>query len=138
MGDWYGIGVTLGLGLAAGVGLAAILAPRRGGFVASVLGALVIGVVAGFLVKGALGLPGGVVGALIGAASAAIVIRGAARRGATPGGTAFIMGSAAVMIAGLSLVPVAGYVMAVLLPVIAARRARTGADRHAGLRTLAK
>lgn len=138
MGDWYGIGVTLGLGLAAGVGLAAILAPRRGGFVASIVGALVIGAVAGLLVKGALGLPGGLLGALIGAASAALIVRGAVRRGATPGATAFIMGSAAVMIAALSLVPVAGYVMAVVLPVLAVRRSRTAAERHAGLRSLAK
>lgn len=138
MGDWYEIGVALGLGLAAGLLLAGVLAGWRYGLLVSTLGALAIGVGAGLLVKGWLGLPGSLLGAVIGSVSASLVARGALRRGATPGGTAFLVGSAAVAVALLALVPIAGYVLAVLIPALAARRARREPERHAGLRTLAK
>ena len=138
MGDWYEIGVALGLGLAAGLLLAGALAGWRYGLVVSVVGALAVGVAAGLLVKGWLGLPGSLLGAVIGAVSASIIARGALRRGATPGGTAFLIATASIAVGLLALVPVAGYVLAVLVPALAARRARNEPDRHAGLRTLAK
>lgn len=138
MGDWYEIGVALGLGLAAGLLLAGVLAGWRYGLVVSTLGALAIGVAAGLLVKGWLGLPGSLLGAVIGSVSASLVARGALRRGATPGGTAFLVGSASVAVALLALVPVVGYVLAVVIPALAARRVRREPERHAGLRTLAK
>ena len=138
MGDWYEIGVTLGLGVAAGLLLAGIFAAWRYGILTSVLGALAVGALAGLLVKGWIGLPGAHLGGVIGAVSASIVARGALRRGATRGGTAFLVGSAAIAVAMLALIPVAGYVMAVLVPAGAARRARQEPERHAGLRTLAK
>jgi hypothetical protein len=128
----------LGLGLAAGLLLAGLLAAWRYGFLTSVLGAFAVGAVAGLLVKGWIGLPGALVGGLIGAGSASVIARGALRRGATTGGTAFLVGSAAIVVALLALVPVLGYVMAVVVPVTAARRARQEPERHAGLRTLAK
>jgi hypothetical protein len=137
VGDWYEIGITVGLGLAAGILLAGIVAAWRYGLVASTLGALAIGVLAGLLVKGWIGLPGALVGGLIGALSASVVARGALRRGATPGGTAFIIGSASLFIALLALIPVVGYVLAVVVPAAAVRRARQEPERHAGLRTLA-
>jgi hypothetical protein len=138
VGDWYEIGVALGLGLAAGLLLAGALAGWRYGLVVSLVGALAVGVAAGLLVKGWLGLPGSLLGAVIGAVSASIIAHGALRRGATPGGTAFLIAAAAVVVGLLALVPVAGYVLAVLVPALAARRARNEPDRHAGLRTLAK
>jgi hypothetical protein len=138
VGDWYEIGITLGLGIAAGVPVAGIFAGWRFGFVASTLGALALGLLAGLLVKGWIGLPGALAGAVIGAVSASIVARGALRRGATQGGTAFIIGSAAIFIALLALIPVVGYVLAIVVPAVAARRARQEPERHAGLRTLAK
>jgi hypothetical protein len=138
VGDWYEIGVALGLGLAAGLLLAGALAGWRYGLVVSVVGALAVGVAAGLLVKGWLGLPGSLLGAVIGAVSASIIARGALRRGATPGATAFLIATASIAVGLLALVPVAGYVLAVLVPALAARRARNEPDRHAGLRTLAK
>jgi hypothetical protein len=138
VGDWYEIGITVGLGVAAGLLLAGILAAWRYGLVASTIGALAVGVVAGLLVKGWIGLPGALAGGLIGALSASVVARGALRRGATPGGTAFIIGSASLFIGLLALIPVVGYVLAVVVPAVAVRRARQEPDRHAGLRTLAR
>jgi hypothetical protein len=138
VGDWYEIGITLGLGVAAGLLFAGVLAGWRYGFVASTAGALVVGVVAGLLVKGWIGLPGALAGALIGAVSASLIARGALRRGATPGGTAFLVGSAAIVVAMLALIPAVGYVLAVLVPAFAVRRVRREPARHAGLRTLAK
>jgi hypothetical protein len=138
VGDWYEIGVALGLGLAAGLLLAGALAGWRYGLVVSVVGALLVGVAAGLLVKGWLGLPGSLLGAVIGALSASIIARGALRRGATPSGTAILIAAASILVGLLALVPVAGYVLAVLVPALAARRARNEPDRHAGLRTLAK
>lgn len=138
MGDWYEIGVTLGLGLAAGLLLAGLLAAWRYGALTSALGALAVGALAGLLVKGWIGLPGALVGGLIGAVSASLVARGALRRGATPGGTAFLVGSASIVVALLALIPVVGYALAVVVPATAARRVRREPERHAGLRTLAK
>ena len=80
----------------------------------------------------------GAVGAVLGAVSASIVARGALRRGATPGGTAFLIGSLGIVVAMLALIPLAGFVLAVLVPAVAARRARQEPARHAGLRSLAK
>jgi hypothetical protein len=138
VGDWYEIGITVGLGVAAGLLLAGLLAGWRYGLLTSVVGALAVGVLAGLLVKGWIGLPGALVGGLIGAVSASVIARGALRRGATPGGTAFIVGSASIAVALLALIPVVGYVLAVAVPALAARRARQEPERHAGLRTLAK
>jgi len=138
MGDWYEIGITIGLGVAAGVAFAGVLAGLRFGFAATLLGSLFVGVVAGLLVNGWIGVAGGVVGAVIGAVSAATIVRGANRRGATLGGTAFLLLGAAIVLGLLALIPVVGYLEAVALPVVAARRARSGPEKYAGLRSLAK
>jgi hypothetical protein len=98
----------------------------------------VVGVLVGLLLEGWIGLPGAVAGPVIGAVSATVVARGALRRGATPGGTALLLGVAAVLLGALALVPIAGFVVAVVVPALAARRARREPERFAGLRTLAK
>jgi hypothetical protein len=141
--DWYEIGMALGLGLSAGVAAAALVCAWRAGVIVSALGAAAVGVGAGLLVRawldtGAGPVPGAVVGGVIGALSAAVIARGALRRGGTPGGTAFILVSAALVVALFALIPVAGYLLAVALPVLAARRARREPERYAGLRTLSK
>jgi hypothetical protein len=138
VGDWYEIGITVGLGVAAGLLLAGILAGWRYGLLTSVVGALAVGALAGLLVKGWIGLPGALVGGVIGAVSASIIVRGALRRGATPGTTAFLVGSASIAVAMLALIPVVGYVATVGIPVLAARLRGRRAARYAGLRTLAK
>jgi hypothetical protein len=138
MGGWYEIGVTVGLGLAAGVFFAGIVGAWRVGWLVSVIGSVAVGVVAGLLVHGWLGLSGGVVGGVIGAVSAGLITRGALRSGGTPGATAFLLVSAAVAIAVVSLIPAAGFVLAVVLPAIAVRRVRREPKRYAGLRTLSK
>jgi uncharacterized membrane protein len=65
-------------------------------------------------------------------------VRGARRRGATAGGTAILLIGAAIVVALLALIPVVGFLEALLVPVIAARKARSGPDKYAGLRSLAK
>lgn len=138
MAETYEVGVALGMGVAVGVILAGILAPRRYGFVAALVGVVVIGFVGGLLIRGWLDVPGGVIGGVIGASSAAVVVRGALRRGATMGGTAFILASAGVAIATVSLIPVVGYIVAIGAPIWSFRKVRSEPERYAGLRTLAK
>ena len=91
MGDWYEIGITVGLGLGAGILFAGLLAAVRFGFVLTLAGAIAVGVVAGLLINGWAGTGGGLLGGVVGAVSAAAVVRGANRRGATVGGTAFLL-----------------------------------------------
>jgi hypothetical protein len=134
----YEIGVSLGMGLALGVLCAGILAGWRYGIIASTVGALGVGLVAGLLVHGWLDVPGGVVGAMLGAISGSVVVRGAVRRGATLGATAMMFVGAAIAIAFVSIIPLVGYVLAVVVPAVAYRRVRSEPERFAGLRTLAK
>jgi hypothetical protein len=138
MGDWYEIGIMVGLGVAAGIAFAGILAGLRFGVASTLLGSIVVGVVVGLLLNGWLGAAGGVVGAVVGSVSAAMVVRGAGKRGATAGGTALLLFAAAILVAMLALIPVVGYIEAVVLPGLAARRSRRGPDKYAGLRSLAK
>lgn len=138
MDDWYEIGITVGIGVAGGIAFAGVLAGLRFGFATSALGALVVGLAAGLLVNGWLGASGGVIGAVIGSISAAVIVRGAGRRGATVGGTAVFLLGAALAVGLLALIPVVGYLEAIALPVLAARRARSNPEKYAGLRSLAK
>lgn len=138
MGAWYTVGLCLGLGLALGVLLSGILASSVVGTgVAVVLGAAA-GVPAGLVVEGTAETVAGAVGGALGAFSAAVVVRGALRRGATRLGVAAYVGAAGILVALLSLVPVAGYLAAVALPTLALRLRGRQAARYAGLRTLAK
>ena len=67
-----------------------------------------------------------------------MIVRGALRRGGTVGGLAALVAGAAIVAAGLAFVPVAGYLLALALPAVAARLLRRAPERYAGLRTLAK
>jgi hypothetical protein len=138
MSEAYEIGVALGMGLALGIACAGVLAGWRYGIIASAAGAVGVGLVAGLLVHGWLDVPGGVAGAMIGAVSGSVVVRGAVRRGATLGATAMMFIGAAIAISFISIIPLVGYVLAVVIPVVAYRRVRSEPERFAGLRTLAK
>ncbi len=138
MGDWYEIGVTLGVGVGAGILCAGILAGLRFGIATSLAAAVALGAVVGLLVNQWSGAAGGVVGAIAGAVSAALIVRGATRRGATIGGTAFLVGSLGIVATALALIPAVGYLLVVVVPALAARRARSAPEKYAGLRSLAK
>ena len=138
MGSWYTIGLCLGLGLGLSVAITGIL----GSNVLGIGAAAVVGAVLG----GAIGLGigdtaetiAGALGGVLGALGAAAVVTGALRRGATRFGVGAYMGALGALICLLALVPVAGYVLAVALPLLAARMRGRQAARFAGLRSLAK
>lgn len=138
MGNWYTLGLCLGLGLAVGIAVTAIL------------GANVVGVGLGAVVGAGLGVLIGLgigetdeavacaVGAVLGAGASAVAVRGALRRGATRFGTGAYLCAVAILVALLALIPIAGYVLAIAVPALAARMRGRQAARFAGLRTLAK
>jgi hypothetical protein len=138
VGAWYTLGVAAGLAAAAGILLAGLLTRvPRGTLVVAAL-ALAAGVAIGF---GAFDLDeavAGALGGLLGGWGAATIVRGALGRGGTRGGLALLLLGAAAVAGGLAFVPVAGYLEAVALAVLALRaRAQAGA-RYAGLRILAR
>jgi hypothetical protein len=144
MGSWYWIGVSAGLGAAVGILVAAVAgtAARRVLVAAGVV-AVLAGLAVGFGIDE--WQPGGwgdvvlaAVAALLGLLGAAQVAGGALRRGGTRGGTGTLVAGAALVVAGLAWIPVAGYVIALALPAVAARLRRAQPERYAGLRTLAR
>jgi hypothetical protein len=138
MGDWYTVGLAVGLGVALGTLFAGLLAGTSWGRLAAVALGVAAGALAGIGVEDWEEIAGGAAGGLLGGAAAAVVVAGAFRRGGTRGGLALIVAGIAVALAALALVPVFGYVEAVVLPVLAARLRRTQPERYAGLRTLAR
>ncbi len=143
MGGWYWIGVSAGFGVGAGVLLSVLAGASRAALAAVAVAALAGGAALGFAVDswqpGGWGdVAGGAVGGLAGSLGAAQVVAGALRRGGTRGGTALLVGASALLLAAVGLVPVAGYLEALLLPALAARIRRRRPERYAGLRTLAR
>lgn len=138
MGDWYTIGAVLGVALGLGVIAAGILATSTIGIgAAAVLGAVVGGAL-GLAFGDTAEIVAGVLGGVLGAAAAAVVVRGALRRGGTRLGLAAYVGAVGLVVMLLALIPIAGYVVAVVFPFLAARMRGRQAARFAGLRTLAK
>src|SRR5262249_12023811 len=133
MGAWYTIGILAGLGAAFGI-LGAALVPR---FVIAAVAGAVAGAVVGYFVFGWPEAIAGAVGGVLGSLGATPVVAGALRRGGTRGGTALLVGLAALVVAALAFVPVLGYLEAAALPVLGRRLRRREPERHAGLRTLA-
>lgn len=138
MGGWYTIGVTLGLAFGAGVILSGLLAANTAGVGVAVLLGTAAGLALGALVGDTAEMIAGAIGGLLGALSAAAVVRGAMRRGATRLGVAAFVSVIGLLVGLVALVPLAGYVVAVALPLLAARMRGREAARFAGLRTLAK
>jgi hypothetical protein len=143
VGSWYWIGVSVGVGAAAGVLLASFAGSKRPALIVAVIAAAAVGAAFGFGIAawqtgGWLDRLGGIVGGLLGSLGAAQIVSGALRRGGTRGGTATLVGGAALVLAAAAWIPVVGYVEALALPALAARLRRAGPERYAGLRTLAR
>jgi hypothetical protein len=138
VGGWYWIGVAAGLGTSAGLVLAALVAPARLGVPAALVLAAAAGVAIGLVLGDWPEALAGALGGLLGAFGAAQIVLGALARGGTRVGTAVLVAGAALVAAGLSFVPVAGYLIAVGAPLLALRLRRRAGDRYAGLRVLAR
>lgn len=138
MGGWYTIGLSLGLGLGLGVILAGLLASTALGASAAALVGTAAGAALGLLIGDAPETIAGGAAAFVGSVSAAVVARGAFRRGATRLGVAAYLGLGGLLVCIVGLIPLAGYVEAVGLPLLAVRMRGRQAARFAGLRTLAK
>jgi hypothetical protein len=136
--DWYWIGVLLGVGAALGVLFTGVLASTRAGLAAAAVLAIAGGVAAGLAVDDWGEAAGGAIGAFAGSLGGVQLLRGALRRGGTRGGTAALLGLAALALAAIAFVPVAGYLEAVAVPVLGARLRQVAGKRYAGLRTLAR
>ena len=138
VGSWYTVGLCLGLGLGLAVAITGILGTNVLGIGAATIVGAVLGGAIGVLIGDTPETIAGAVGGVVGALSAAAVVVGALRRGATRFGVGAYVGALGVLICLLALVPLVGYVLAVALPVLAARMRGRQAARFAGLRTLAK
>jgi dolichol kinase len=79
-----------------------------------------------------------IAGVVCGLLGAVPVVIGALRRGGTRAGTVTLLIGVALVLAGLAFVPVAGYLLAIVLPLLALLLRRRRPERYAGLRTLAK
>jgi len=138
MGDWYTIGLALGVGTALGALFAGLLSSTPLGRMAAIVLAGAAGAAVGYLIDDWTELLAGGIGGVLGAAASVVIVSGALRRGGTPSGLALIVAALAAGLAGLALIPGAGYLEAVALPLLAVRLRRTQADRYAGLRSLAR
>ena len=138
MGDWYTIGLALGMGTALGALFAGLLSSTPLGRVAAIVLAGATGAAVGYLIDDWTELLAGGIGGVLGAAASVVIVSGAFRRGGTRTGLALIVAALAAGLAGLALIPGAGYLEAVALPLLAVRLRRTQADRYAGLRSLAR
>ena len=138
VGDWYTIGLSLGLGLGLSIAITGILGTNVLGIGAAAIVGAVLGGSIGLLIGDTAETVAGAIGGVLGALAAAAVVVGALRRGATRFGVGAYMGVLGVFVCLVALIPIAGYALAVALPVLAARLRGRQAARFAGLRTLAK
>jgi hypothetical protein len=138
MGSWYTIGLCLGLGLGLSVAITGVLGTNVLGIGAAAVVGAILGGAIGLLIGETPETIAGAVGGVLGALSAAAVVVGALRRGATRFGVGAYVGAVGILVCLLALVPLAGYVLAVALPLLATRMRGRQAARFAGLRTLAK
>jgi hypothetical protein len=143
VGTWYWIGVCLGIGVAVGVVHAGFWGKGRESAILVTLSAVAVGLVLGWVISdwqpGAWGDRGAAVaGVVLGLLGAIPVVVGAMRRGGTRGGTVTLLAGAGLVLAGIGFIPVAGYLVAVVLPALALLLRRRRPERYAGLRTLAK
>lgn len=138
MGTWYTAGVFAGLGVSVGVLLAGLFAARRGGLLAALVLGTVGGALVGWFAYGSPEVVTGGFGGAVGALGATQVVLGTLGRGGTRLGTAALVGAGALILAALALVPIVGYLEAVVVPAVAARLRRRSGRTYAGLRILAR
>ena len=138
MGSWYTIGLCLGLSLGLAVAVTGILGSNVFGIGVSVVIGAAAGAAIGLAVGDTAETVAGIVGGILGAVGAAVVVTGALRRGATRFGTGAYLAALGALICLVALIPIAGYALAVALPVLAFRLRGRQAARFAGLRSLAK
>lgn len=136
--DWYTIGLCLGLGLGLSIAITGVLGTNVLGIGAAAIVGAALGGSIGLLIGDTAETVAGAIGGVLGALAAAAVVVGALRRGATRFGVGAYMGALGVLVCLVALIPIAGYALAVALPVLAARLRGRQAARFAGLRTLAK
>ena len=126
----------LGIGVAIGMlaGTAGTHGSARGRM--TVLAA-VIGIVAGFLLDGALGALAALVGAALACIVVSDVVYGASRREGSGGALGFIVGLAALVVIAISLLLEPAVIIVVLaLLWLGISRHRRAQRKHAGLRVL--
>jgi hypothetical protein len=138
VGSWYTVGLCLGLGLGLSVAITGVLGTNVLGIGAAAIVGAVLGGAIGLVIGETPDTIAGALGGVLGALSAAAVVVGALRRGATRFGVGAYVGALGILVCLLALVPLVGYVLAVVLPFLAARMRGRQAARFAGLRTLAK
>ena len=138
MGSWYWIGVCAGLGVAVGVLLSGLFAGTR----LALTGALVLAAGSGVAIGFGLGqwdeAIGGGAGGALGAIGGAQLVTGTMRRGGARFGVAVFVALAALVLAAVAWIPIAGYLEAALVPAFAARLRGRAPERYAGLRSLAR
>jgi hypothetical protein len=138
MGSWYWIGVCAGLGVAVGVLLAGLFAGTRIALTGALVLAAGIGVAIGFGLGQWDEAIGGGAGGALGAIGGAQLVTGTMRRGGARFGVAVFVGLAALVLAAVAWIPIAGYLEAALVPAFAARLRGRAPERYAGLRSLAR
>jgi hypothetical protein len=138
MGSWYWIGVCAGLGVAVGVLLSGLFAGTRIALTGALVLAAGIGVAIGFGLGQWDEAIGGGAGGALGAIGGAQLVTGTMRRGGARFGVAVFVALAALMLAAVAWIPVAGYLEAALVPAFAARLRGRAPERYAGLRSLAR
>ncbi len=138
MWEWYRVGLLLGLGIGIGGVLSALVVPRRALVLVVAALAAAAGAGVGYAIGGWHEAVAGGVGGALGAVVIAGLVAGALGRGGTRGGTTVLVALASLVLAALALVPVVGYLEAVVLPALGARARRHGGERYAGLRSLAR
>jgi len=137
-GHWWTIGIAMGWGVALGVLLTGLVGVSRSRLGIVTVVAAAVAAVIGILIWSWPEAVGGAFGAVAGTIAAAQIVGGALRRGGTRGGMALLVSLAAVGLAAIALIPIVGYLEAVVLPVLGRRARRRQPERYAGLRTLAR
>ena len=138
MGSWYWIGVCAGLGVAVGVLLSGLFAGTRIALTGALVLAAGLGVAIGFGLGQWDEAIGGGAGGALGAIGGAQLVTGTMRRGGARFGVAVFVALAALVLAAVAWIPIAGYLEAALVPAFAARLRGRAPERYAGLRSLAR